>query len=323
MKEIERIFVYGKLPFIVLLEDSLGEKLNTLPEKAIEIVSPDDEFKCALFFKKNIKGAVAVEDIYGELTFSNFCIAFLSENSRKKSLNQYFYDKNTNFDFDLLIDVSTEIINKFITIYKSTYAKNKDSKDWIPIITRNRLSPWKIVIPGYENNKTYELVIDYRGTGIGIGLNMPQEQEIGLRKLCMSHFDIDTASLFLQESNRYRQTGDYTSACVFLCSYVEKWVFREVKYKLQEVGKKESEIESFFKNEDGKWIYHEDAVKIITSNKNFINSSEYKNYRDNVIEKRNEIIHRNFVKITKQESEEMVNIAIKYRDYLQEIIWKS
>lgn len=318
------IYVKGKLPFLVLLEDSINEKGIPIDEKVIDLISNDGDLGVGLFFQQKINNnqngvIIAIEDLYGEFTYSEFIMIYQYHATKNNSLEEFFF-KYKNWDFEAIAIYTTELLNKFIEIYKEV---TNYEKDWIPFLTHFRISPLSIHID-YDKSERIDgiEILDYRGTGTCLGSTLNNDQLNRLKQLSkMIEVKLDPAFKFIQESNRYYLTGDYISSILFLTFYLEKWIFREVKRKLLKNGKTEQEIYQSFINQKGHYIDRYDAIKLVTNNKNFKNLNEFKEFQKNVIDIRDEIVHRDRVFVGKKMASNANKATMDLRDILFKQIW--
>ncbi|RUA35224.1 MAG: hypothetical protein DSY77_02980 [Bacteroidetes bacterium] len=316
----------GKLPFVFLLEDSIDADGQPINSKVIELASNNGELLVGLFLKQQVKNDhrsinIHIEDINGELAYSEFLIIFERQATRNQSLNEFFF-VDEKWDFEKIATFSSDLINKFIDAYKLIH---KHKKDWIPYVTKNRLSPWSIHIFNKEKEKIAGInTLDFRGTGESLAnrlsdVDLKQLKELSKR----SGVSVDPALKFIQEANRYKLTGDYVSCIIFLAFSIEKWIFREVRYRLEEIGKTQDEIDNDLIKEDKRYIDRYEAIKIVTGNKNFKNMESFKNFEKNVTNLRDEIAHRDRIFISKDMVELAIDSTNKFRTDILPVIWNK
>jgi len=106
---------------------------------------------------------------------------FNIEATSSKSLDFHFY-KDEVWDYEAIFNETTKLVNRLIDIYKSV---NDSTKDWIPFVTKGRLSPLKIRCFDKDNIVFHEYNSDFRGTGILIGNELTVEQLIELKRVAL------------------------------------------------------------------------------------------------------------------------------------------
>lgn len=320
-KSIYEIRIYGKIPCVLLLEDTLDEKFQPDFDNVIPIVTEDGDLVAGLFFKKMLNQnqggdmILVMEDLFGEFSYSKFCL--IINDKHTKNLKSKISDKDGKLSFSLITQLTAEILNKFISIYKI-----KTQKAWIPKITYKRLSPYEIFLFDKDSDTPQRTIIDYRGTGDCLGVSMTQEDLVDIKKQCSSHLNIDRTYNYLEEAKRFLLTGDYEAFTIFLAFYVESWIYREIGYKWIKNGKSDEEINNIF----DKYIYPNDILKYFLGTDNFKllqNTIQYQNYRLKVANKRNDIAHRRKNNIDEKIADDMVKTSMDYRDYLFKIIWED
>jgi hypothetical protein len=325
----DAIVVNGKVPFCLLLEDSIGESGNLDNSKVIEIVPESNDFKAGLFFKKIISPLqqgpiVATEDLFGEMTYTEFCVVFKKELTTQKDLSSIFKTNADRFDNEHITEVVAKLINKFTSIYKAEW---KNEKDWIPSITKFRMSPWSIFVLNKKGQRIDGIrVLDYRGTGIMIGNSTNPEQLDKIKRMCLRpDVKIETAARFCQEVNRFKKTGDYIPAIIFLAAYIEKFIFREIRYKLEKDGKTPEEIRAFLrkKRDPNRYIHRYDAIEKITGSRSFKETDEFKDYETYIVAPRNAIAHDDPVEMDDAFIDKTTSVSINFRNYLIKVIWEK
>lgn len=322
IEQTEIIMVSGKIPFCVLLEDSIGEDNHFIEEKGIRIASEDDNFVAELYLRKTMRSGVSLasEDLFGELTFSVFSLLFKRANTRGGALASVFKVEDDKFDHAHIVAVATTLVNKFIFIYKSVWG---NEKDWLPQVTKFRLSPWTITMLDAKGTKLGGIpVLDYRGTGVMIGNSVNAEQLGKIKHFCLiPDAKTETAAAFCQAANRYKKIGEYPASVIFMATYIEKLIFREIRYRLEKEGKTEGEIREFLTNGSGRYIHRYKAIKKITGNEAFKESSEFLEYEEFIVEPRNLIAHNDPLELDFEFSEKMIQAANNFNKYIVKVIW--
>ena len=304
---VTELIVHGKLPFVILLPDSIPTKENENKNPPLAI--SHGNFCAELRFLKKINQdqsnwgmTFAIEDMAGDRTYSIFQLRILSNNNQTSPLNTKIQKDDGSIDHVLVAELSKDFIYKFCEAYKGV---NKPEKDWIPEITVMSLCPWhKMTANNIDGKQIWACgTYDLRGTGIGIGNNL-------LQASCLRVFVEDTPTTYMQLANRYKHNGDYKSQCVYLSACFEHWIFREVRQFFMNINVSENETENKLTKRvtpNGLPVYisREQALKLIIGNKNFVNTKEYKYYENTLKYYRDSISHAKKVNLTAVESEEM------------------
>lgn len=320
----DSIYVFGKFPFLIMLEDSIDENRFPIDDKGINLETNDGIY-ARLFLKKKINKneegrPYFTEDFYGEITYSDFLITYEELEEGNNALNEMFF-KNESWNIDVITLYTTNLVNIFICIYKVV---NKHEKDWIPFVTKSRLSPWGILVLDNQGDRIGGIDIqDYRGTGASMGSILSAEQIEELKRTAlMKNLTLHPAVKFAQEANRYKKTGDFVGAIIFLAFYLEKWIFREVTSRFEKNGMSNTEILSLLKKEDGRYIDKYKAVMLITLNDDFQKTDAFKAFKKYVTIPRDEIIHKDRVEIDEDLAENAMGATMAFRNLLMKEIWR-
>ncbi|WP_394170944.1 hypothetical protein [Saccharospirillum alexandrii] len=321
---ITELTVCGKFPVVVLVQESLdqnGNPLETLPI-AITLGTYGAELRTLKVINSEQSRwgmTLAIEDIYGEYSYSIFELKIVSTDPVNKPLNPEICDISGNVKHENVAIFATKFIHKFVEAYKGV---NKSKKDWIPEITPSRLSPWhKMTAKNFEGNEIWTMqVYDQRGTGVGLGNNLSDEQMQLLQTSLKRNYVEDSATKFRQLANKYKIQKDYHSFCVFVVISFEHWVFREIRTALLSKGKTNEEIDNFFYQVDKKGkkrnISREDALALAIGSKNFKNNPSYIQFIEKVVARRDSIVHGRKENLTENCTEEMVNIVSSLMTFL-------
>lgn len=276
-----------------------------------------------VFFHKRIvnesqKGVViASEDFLGAFTYSVFELRISEISSEYLSK-----DDKTIINQDKIIEIALEMVRKLVTSYRLV-----TKKDWIPDLTRAAICP--ITLISYDADGSVvsgPCTIDYRGTGVMIGTVLDEDEDNKICELCISNFQIDTAYQYLSKANRFKHHKNYEEFCLYLCFYMESWLFREIKNKQLSVGKTDLEIEELFKNKKGTYLFPDDLIKRVLGEDVFkaVEGSDARRRFDQVVAyRRNGIAHGRGIVISEVEAEDMILAMLAYRDLLQNIIWPT
>lgn len=92
MKDIEQIQIIWKLPFPLLIEDSIDENWRFLDDKFIQINNDENTIASWFYFRKVINKnqdwfIIAVEDFYWEFSYTQFCLIFRKKHTINNDLN--------------------------------------------------------------------------------------------------------------------------------------------------------------------------------------------------------------------------------------------
>lgn len=308
---VTEINISGRLPFLALLPESLKDfKVTSNRPFAIQVPNFGAEIRFQKIVNKDQElwgPVIPSEDIRADLTYSIFNLRVISNNDDEFPLNKYITDEDGNVSPKLIAQFCVQFVKHFVVAYKEV---TDFTKDWIPEINISSLSPWSdIKAINYKgdslfSSKTYSS----RGTGTMIGNVLPPDTLHNLQEACMGKYIGLTAKSMMQIANRNRFQGDYIAYCLFLHSAFEYWIFTEVRSALLNLGKSTDETEALLKpNGQKQFISREKALKLIFGDMNFKNSDEYKNYREEVIDKRDALIHAKPIEIKESDVEKMSN----------------
>lgn len=296
---IQIAVLHFKLPFVILIPGGLSTN-EAVPEmQSIAVVG--DKASGELRFLKRINkdqeqwGAVlASEDIFGEYSYSIGQIVLKANNDQLCSLNDLICNEQNKIDPDKLVSIATDLISKFIDSYKIV---NKNTKDWIPEITIARLSPWhRMHAVNFQGDTIWtQEVLDYRGTGIMLGSNLNDVQLREMQRLCINRVHSSMVNKYISLANRHKRMRDFHSFCVLGVVAIEHWLFAEIRKVLLFRDNTVEDVDrKFFRDTRSgqqKIIAREDAIKLVTGDKNFKNKSEYTDYIEKVVSKRDSIVH--------------------------------
>lgn len=323
--KINKIQVRGEIPYLLLLEDTISENNELLyGSDFINIMLPCKTMYVRLFTKKIISSAqknndiiVASEDFYGELTRTQFCLEFIEENmvdGYKGKFHEILLDESWNIDSEKIFTETTEAINKLLRIYRAT----DQGKYFVQPINKSKISPISITVYNNEQIISGPFVMSRKGTGIMMEVVLEKEKLDYLKKYTTTlTYEVDRCVEFLQNANYYKATAEYDKFVIFLASYFESWVFREIKFKLEREGKNKDEIDLYIQV----CKYPNDILKKYcgdTRSKEIIESKEYKKYFEVVNNARNDIIHYRVEKtyISEMEAEIMIQIVKDCTEYI-------
>lgn len=328
MCKIDKIVVHGKLPYLLLLEDSLDPDGKTLAKNEFFIFLKQYNIYGVISFKKEINkdsaqygyGKLLSEDLNGELTYSTFCLIFGDENAtfvydKIKTDEHYFNDRK-------LAEITVEFINQFLKIYRY-----HTKKHWIGYTTYIRLSPYLFTLMNDIKGLITRRSADFRGTGESIGNIIDEKTKTLIFKNLKGNLVINDSYKFLMDANRYKIIGDYQSFIVFLAIYIESWISREIRCFFNNNNKSPKEVETFFINKKGysKNLYNilKDFINDEKDFRTLKNSTEYKEYRSYLAEKRNNIAHGKYTEINKDIAEIIISKAMKYKEFLTRTLFKE
>ncbi|MFA0466063.1 hypothetical protein AB4549_01650 [Vibrio breoganii] len=328
---IQAVVLQFKLPFVVFVPDGLNTESSQTTMDPIAVVQ--DKVAGELRFLKRINKdqeswglTIASEDIFGEFSYSVGKLVIQSSDDQNHPLNEQVCDGAGEVDPDKVVQLATKLISKFVDSYRTIYGQ---SKDWIPDINAARLSPWhNMSAVDFSGKTVWSMgVYDFRGTGNMLGMDLDSESLSKLQALCAQSEREDLAKKYITLANRHRKLRDYQSFCVFSVIAMEHWVFREVRNALYRQGLPEKQVEeSFYEtNKRGvkKNIAREEAIKLVTGDKNFKNDSRYTDFIDTVVFKRDSIVHGRKVELSEDDANQIINIITKYQDMLNSLFQKG
>jgi hypothetical protein len=306
---------FGKLPFVVLLPDSIGS--DELP-----VAVTVGDFCAEIRFLKTINenqhrhGMIMhMEDRRGELSYSEFNFRIVSPDNLNLPLNKYVTDDDNKFCARKATSFANLFINHFVLAYKEALTPQKD---WIEEITVELCSPWKQLEAKNIRKETIGScgLYDSRGTTIMIGNNLSEMQKKILQRGCLATEMEPGAKSFMQLANRARERSDWITHIVYLHTAFEYWVFREVRTFLFNAGLDANNVDAQLLDNPtkstSKYKSKEKALKLVIGNANFKNSNAYKDYQEKVTNIRSSIIH---VKATKIEKDDSDRAAVAFENF--------
>lgn len=313
----------GKLPFSVMVPETKDDKPFCLALYVDGFLGEMSFRKVVNLAQKQIAGmTMAIEDKYGELSYSLFSLRVLSSDGIENPLDR-FIKENGEYSYELISSLATRFVKHFVNMYKAAnyYESLKHidtpthhiySKHWIPEIYPERLSPWTNIKVFSKTGQALNgiQVYDCRGTGLGLGSDLPDDILGILQDHCEKIY-IPGIERYFDITNRHKSRGDYDAFCIFLMCTFEKWVFIFLDECLQKRGFSREDINEMkykkIKRRDGSYqlIGWEDALKEILGSKNFKNSTQYKSFIRDVVRIRDEIIHGEVVVVIKEQADKM------------------
>lgn len=324
-RNISEVAVVGVFPFCLQLQDTIEEKFDL--RKAIPIKSDDGEFIAYAYFKKIILPhnsiVVAGEDYFGDIMHTRFVLVFHESRCKPDffAQNVQLSSDGRNYNLEPIIDVAHSLFTKLVQAY--VYIHNHH-KDWIPVISKQRMSPWSVHILNTDHERIGGIYSqEYRGTGTSIGNGLEGKKLDDLKAICLqTDFKIEPSVRFIQESNRYRFTGDFITAVIFYATYIEKMIFREIKYRLQSEGKNEEEVDDYIMNLNRtKFIHRYAAIEKISGSRSFKDHDAFLDYEKYVVTPRNQIVHRDLSDFGQKNSNNMVQAGNRFVPFIVNVIW--
>ena len=328
INNINEIYIWGKLPFPLLIEDSIDDQNELIKNNSFfNILSEDGNILAEVGLKLVINQSqstisLAVEDPTGTFTYSTFLVkirkAYLMNGKTFKDL--IMSDSDGKLSKEHLSDISHEIISKLLEAYKYN-----TQKYWIPIVSKANLSPFKIEIRDINNNIIDQVkYMDFRGTGIGIGSKISNDVLDKIKRICvLNNIKIDPASEILHEANRFMLNGNYMAAAIYISVYFEKIIIQETIRKFMHLGLTESDINLRLKKNNGKYIHRYKAIQLFTKSEKYKIDARFLNYEKYIVEPRNEIIHNERYIFTKEIVEKMISVGNESSIFFSEIIWRD
>jgi len=322
--ELKEVRIYAKIPFLIMVNDGLDSEGKIISPNGFPIIDYELGITGELYFKQQINKnsfshqlfQMPSEDFYGELTYSLFCL-LLKGNDAKK-LNDKYHQQSSP---DYIEKLTSRIVNRFIEIYRV-----ESSKYWIEIPTYKRLSPFQIQFNNTVVNTMKDIsnhnVIDFRGTGNMINSSIDSNIVSNIKKQLLKNTVVKESLRFLIEANKYKQRGDYKSFILFFAFYIESWIIREIKVNFTILGKDDLFIHKFLHKNNGKkkssFTILRDFINSKTNFAQLQNSTEYKQYRVELADRRNSLAHGEMIDVDFEKAESIIKIGAAYRDYLLE-----
>jgi len=281
---------------------------------------------------------MAIEDINGDFSFSTFRMRIISGKPIDNPLkNRVLIDGE--YSLDNIFDLAVDIIKQFILSYRAACeleALKYDNpiiirsynKDWIPEISRERLSPWldTQVFDQNGNSLFKHHSHDYRGTGVGLGTDLKDDTLQMLQTYCKAIITLDNRHYF-QIARRHYINHEYEAYCIMLVSVMEKQIFELCREKLRNIGNSESQIKDKMYNskktrKDGskELIGIGKALKIICDGKKLDDVPEYKQVSTKVYAIRDQIIHGDIIRVSRAQAELMSKPYSDYMQYLRNVV---
>lgn len=323
-ESVTELIVCGKFPVVILVPESLGK--DGEPTEVAPVAITLGDFGAELRTCKVVNSdqkrwgmTLAIEDIYGEYSYSVFQLKIVNLDPVNKPLNSEICNDDGKIHHENVAIFATKFIHKFIEAYKGV---NNSNKDWIPEITPSKLSPWhKMAANNSQGEQLWAMgVYDQRGTGVGLGSNLPEDKMQLLQTSLKRNYVEDSATKYRQMANKYKTQKDYHSFCVFVVISFEHWVFREIRSALLSKGKSNDDIDSDFYEIDRRGkirnISREDALALVIGNKRFKNNSFYIQFIEKIVARRDSIVHGRKEHVTEGCAEEMVHIVQSLTSYL-------
>ncbi len=239
-------------------------------------------------------------------------------------LNNYVVE-HEKISIKKIIQLASDFAIRLSEAYKFV---SKSTRDWIPDLNMSRLSPWRncIVKNSYGDILFQHGIYDMRGTGKIIGSLLQHEDLTILQKNLLGTLINDPSERYRQLANRYKSMHDFNTFCILCAISIEYWIFREVREKLKTKGHTDTQIDQMFTEKIGQKlrnISREDAIRLVTGNKEFKNTTEYTEFIDNVIYYRDSIVHGRHIILTVKETDAMVQSLVSFQKKLIQIFNKE
>lgn len=313
--QILQIEINGKIPFLILCPDSVikDKEDNSQPTNIppFEITIKENNSKAYLFLKSQSESNNfhSIQEIFGELSFSLYAIVFPLTSSMNSV--ELFVDNENRVDYDKVVDLAVMHLNKFLEIYSV-----QTKRYWIDKCHKSRFSPFEIYIKlkGQNGITTIPPVsYEFRVTGtMGV---ISQDKMNEIQKLCKLEKKLNLTFSFLKKANRYMQIYEFEPFLIYIIIYIEASINNAgVKYLIEQ---KKFEPENA-KSEINKLKYSHRVLKFILGIKYdlLIETSEYKNFKCQVLDRRNDLVHGRAIDINMDIAQEILNIS---RDYMYKV----
>jgi hypothetical protein len=316
----------GFLPAVLLLEDYRDKD-----ECPFSLLVRTDEVYSQVKLKQVVKSvteglSVACEDKTGRFSNSQFEIVMHPAKITGFGDNILSSD---GYDVNYLVDLASSCLNTLINAYGYAWKRegisapeavaNHYSKDWYPIVGRVNMSPLtNISVHSYDGNVLFEQAhVDYNGTGCGLGMRLSEPQLSFLQDAC-SRAILKDHSYYQKLANRYFSSSEFEAFILMVATFIDKLIFEHVREYLELSGLTADDLETKMhtgrKSRRGNQsISREEALKLIFGTKNFVNDKIWKDFENNVIVVRDEIVHGSILAIEK-------NIAQKAMDSCNKLI---
>lgn len=334
--EAAYITLEGRMPFCILIpeKDANGS--------LFQLYVDDGDIMAELSFKKHVAQrddaiSIATVDKYGEFTWSNFKMKIIAGDPKECSLDSLIYSDGM-YNNELIFTLSLNIIRKFLQSYIHTWhlesfkypeeIRNKLSLNWIPEFGYRRLSPFRnTMVFNAEGGVLHEQShIDYRGTGVGLGTDIRDEGLNLLQEVCACKSYEEGISGYMRIAYRHFNNHEFEAFCVFIAYTIEKKIFIAARSILKNSGLSDHDIDIKFTNtrrrrHDGSFgtISHYQAMNEATGDDNWSTLQPWIDVNQHIWQKRNQISHDGFPKVTKAEAEGMLDAYNCFTSYLQSI----
>lgn len=324
MAEINNLFIYGKLPFVILMEDgfSADGSLDLIEENGIEILIEGIWMK--VFLRKNVRKdqdyiSLAMEDFNGKCSYSDFILTPCTESH--KDFIALISEKENNINFDFAFEFVFKFLAKFITSYRSATKKH-----WMELQNMSQISPLKFLWLDENNDQKFSIKANH-GTGIAIGSVISKIEVDHIRRFCNNEVDLTFIHQILMYVNQYKYRKDFKNHFIYLKLYFDSWVFRELRIQLLKSKNPDKKINEFFLKNNGDFIdigqalkqfFGKNQLKIIIekNNKTYQAFEQIKKFRDDLIHKESIPV------VTDNEVGYLLTASLKFRDVLSKEIQK-
>jgi len=339
LEEPSAISMNGKIPFCVLIPE-LMDKTNA----ALTILLQEDDLLGEINFTKHVARQeealqMAVEDINGDFSYSLFTLRVIAHKPEERPLSSYII-KDSEINLELILEAAVSLIRRFTLAYIQGWSleahklpdalKSKADKQWIPEFGYKRLSPWtNIEVINQKNELLFaQNHIDYRGTGVGLGTDLPDDTLNILQDSAMSTFFIEGINGYYRIANRHFHNHEFESFCVLLTASLEKKVFQSLKDFLRKRGKSELEVQVIVRSSKDtrkqsselQYISRNKALNICFDSKEWMKSDEWVDCEKYIYSIRDDIIHGECRRVSKRQAEQMLLAANNFIEFLNENI---
>lgn len=333
-REAAEFLVTGRLPYVILLPEQ-DENQNPF-----FVALKTSKYSAEVCFKKHVVNqqvgplSFAVEDRFGEFSYSTFAMRVVSHQLDGETLESALKVKG-EYQPEHAYEIATELLRHLTDIYRHTWIveafrypeelRRFHRKDWLPELNVKRLSPWQnlIVRDKYGDELFQYRHKDYRGTGVAIGTSFKEDGLKRFQHALMHEYD-EGIDGYIRIINRHFHNGDYEAVCIMSTAVIEKQVFHLLSQKLdmenvdphrkQKVLFKEQKVRNTDKYQRRGIV---DAMKHYFGNANFKNWNEWKACDELLFQTRNEIIHGDVIRVDRQLASSMIEAANSFLEVFE------
>ena len=198
-------------------------------------------------------------------------------------------------------------------------------KLWVPEFGFRRMSPFlNITVKDSRGGVLFEQGhVDYRGTGVGIGTDLPEDTLAILQDACFADVFNAGINAYYRIATRHFTYHEYEAYIVLIVAVLEKEIFISCRKHLAGKGKSESEIDSeLVKTQlraDGitpQTISYRAALKKMFDGNVWRDSPQWRRCEMSLYRLRDEIIHGDALLVTRDEAMEASGAFNEFIGYI-------